>query len=163
MPYIETWGCITKEAVLRRSTQSEQSLLIYFLIGGTVVEKLAEPCTGSERLASAIRDLQSLQQVLMSGDLDERVLCDFRDAVNRIRNTAWAAQQIVASQMSEQGPAGITTLLASERIRSAYQLCRAIEADLKGDEIQFQKGQLAELHTALTQLAQQLKERLESK
>ena len=117
----------------------------------------------SERLASAIRDLQSLQQVLLSGDLDAGILADFRDALNRIRNTAWAAQQLVASQVSDQDLANVTSLLASERIRTTYQLCRAIGDDLGGNDIQFQKGQLSELHLAVTQLAQQLKDKLESK
>lgn len=122
-----------------------------------------QDCAASERLESAIGDLQSLQQVLLSGDLEAGILADFRDALNRIRNTAWSAQQLVASQISEQGSAGVTSLLASERIRTTYQLCRAIGDDLSGNEIQFQKGQLSELHMAVVQLAQQLKEKLESR
>ena len=116
----------------------------------------------SDRLESAIRDLRALQQVLLSGDLDAGILADFRDALNRIRNTAWAAQQLVAAQVSEQGSASVASLLASERIRSTYQLCRAIGDDL-GSDIQLRRGQLTELHLAVTQLAQQLKEKLESR
>ena len=108
--------------------------------------------SASDRLESAIRDLQALQQVLLSGDLDAGILADFRDALNRIRNTAWTAQQFVASQVTDQGPESVTVLLASERIRTTYQLCRAIENDLTGDGIPFQRGQLSELHLALTQL-----------
>jgi two-component sensor histidine kinase len=113
-------------------------------------------------LESAIRDLQALQQVLHSGDLDAGILADFRDALNRIRNIAWAAQQLVASQVSDQGPESVNGLLASERIRATYQLCRAIGNDLTGDGIQFKRGQLSELHLAVTELAQQLKDKLES-
>ena len=91
------------------------------------------------------------------------ILTDFRDALNRIRNTAWAAQQLVASQLSEQGPEGIASLMASERVRSAYQLCRALGEDLTSADIPFQKGQLAELQAAAADLAQQLKEKLKSK
>ena len=119
-------------------------------------------CAPSDRLESAIRDLQALQQVLHSGDLDAGILADFRDALNRIRNIAWAAQQLVASQVSDQGPGSVNGLLASERIRATYQLCRAIGNDLTGDGIQFKRGQLTELHLAVTQLAQQLKDKLES-
>ena len=122
--------------------------------------KSAETSTVSQRLESSIGDLQSLQEVLLSGDLDPRVLKDFRDALNRIRNTAWAAQQLVASQVSDQGPESVTTLLASERVRTAYQLCRSIRDDLGSNDIQFQKGQLSELYGAATQLAEQLRERL---
>ncbi len=121
-------------------------------------------CNGtSDRLESAIQDLKSLQQVLLSGDLDAQVLTDFRDALNRIRNTAWAAQQLVTSQVLDQGPEGVKSLLASERIRTAYQLLRAIETDLGNDDIEFQRGQLSELHSAATELAGQLKEKLKSR
>jgi hypothetical protein len=114
----------------------------------------------SERLESAIGELQALQELILSGDLDARVLSDFRDALNRVRNTAWAAQRFVASQLSDQGSAGLVSLLASERIRTIYQLCRAATADLGNDEIQFQKGQLSELYVVVAQLTEQLKEKL---
>lgn len=127
-----------------------------------MAQNSVQRCGPSDRLESAIRDLQTLQQVLLSGDLDARILAEFRDALNRIRNIAWAAQQLVASQVSDQGPESATLLLASERIRTTYQLCRAIGNDLKDDGTHFQKGQLSELHLAVTQLAQQLKEKLES-
>ncbi len=122
-----------------------------------------EPCVASERLESAIRDLQSLQQTLLSSDLESGILTEFRDALNRIRNTAWAAQQLVSSQTSDQGPASVASLLASERIRTAYQLCRALGEDLNSADIQFQKGPLSELHVAVTQLSQDLKEKLKTK
>jgi hypothetical protein len=117
----------------------------------------------SGRLESAIRDLQALQQVLLSEHLDAAILGEFRAALNGIRNTAWTAQQLVASQVTDQGPESVTSLLASERIRGAYQLCRAIEDDLKNDDSQFQRGQLSELHMAVTQLAQKLTETLKPK
>jgi hypothetical protein len=126
-------------------------------------ENSLQSCPTSDRLESAIRDLKSLQQVLLSGDLDAGVLADFRDALNHIRNTAWSAQQLVTSQVYDHGPASVMALLASERIRTIYLLCRAIGDDLSGDDIPFQKGQLSELHIAVSQLAQQLKEKLESR
>jgi hypothetical protein len=131
------------------------------LLGGELLnQESVQDRAASGRLESAIEDLQALQQVLLSGDLDARVLTDFRDALNRIRNTAWAAQQLVVSQVSDQGPEDVKSLLASERIRTAYQLCVAIQKDLSSDDMQFQKGQLAELHAALTQLGRKLKDRL---
>jgi hypothetical protein len=114
-------------------------------------------------LENAIRDLKALQKVLLFGDLDPAILADFRDALNHIRNTAWSAQQLATSRVSEEGPQSVMSLLASERIRTVYTLCRAIEEDLGSNEIQFQKGQLSELHLAALQLAQQIKEKLESK
>ena len=114
----------------------------------------------SQRLQTAIADLRSLQPLLLSGDLHPHVLSDFRDALNRIRNVAWAAQQSVAVQVSGQNSPSVLSLLAGERIRAAYQLCRAIQADLQNDEIVFQKGQLSELRGAALKLGALLKDRV---
>ena len=114
----------------------------------------------SERLNTAIADLQALQGLLLSGDFDPRVLSDFRDALNRVRNVAWAAQQSVAARVSGEDPSAVGSLLAAERIRAAYQLCRVIQEDLTKNEIDFQRGQLSELHTVTKELSKQLKNRL---
>jgi hypothetical protein len=114
----------------------------------------------SERLKTAISDLRSLQGLLRSDDLPACVLTDFRDALNRVRNAAWAAQQSVAAKVSGQGSAAVASLLAGERVRAAYQLCRAITADLSNDEIEFQKGQLSELRGVVAELAAKLKDRV---
>jgi len=111
----------------------------------------------SEKLKVAIKDLRALQGLLTSADLDPRILTDFRDALNRISNSAWAAQQSVAAQVSGQGSPAVAALLASERIRAAYQLCRAIQEDLGNTEIHFQKGQLSELHGVAATLTEHLK------
>jgi hypothetical protein len=47
----------------------------------------------SERLKTAIEEIGGIQSLLVAGELDPRILADFRDAVNRVRNTAWAAYQ----------------------------------------------------------------------
>jgi hypothetical protein len=111
----------------------------------------------SLRLTSAISELSSLLELLHSDDLDPRVLGDFRDALNRVRNTAWAAQQAAANKLFEHGPTNMDSLLASERVRAAYQLCVSIQADLEGDNIEFQKGQLTELYGVAASLSKHLK------
>jgi len=122
--------------------------------------ELKEDPAVSERLKAAMTDLRILQGLLLSDDLDPRLLSDFRDVLNRIRNVAWAAQQSVAAQVSGEGPTAIGSLLAAERIRAAYQLCRFIQEDLGKNEIDFQKGQLAELQSVTAELSKQLKEKL---
>ena len=114
----------------------------------------------SERVSSAITELRALQEPLLSGEVDPRVLVDFRDALNRIRNTAWAAQQSAAAPLFEQGAATVASYLTSERIRAAYQLCRSIRDDVCRDDIAFQKGQLVELYGVAKTLVEELKERL---
>ncbi|HLW84457.1 MAG TPA: hypothetical protein VKR60_04525 [Candidatus Sulfotelmatobacter sp.] len=105
-------------------------------------------------------ELRAVQKLLLSAEVDPRVLTDFRDALNRVRNTAWAAQQSVASRQLDEGTEGVVSLLAAERVRTAFQLCRSIQGDLGRNDIRFQRGQLTELYGAATQLTEQLKERL---
>jgi hypothetical protein len=111
----------------------------------------------SVRVNSAIKELRALQKLLQFDDLDPRALGDFRDALNRVRNSAWAAQQASTAKVLEQNPESMASLLAAERVRAAYHLCRSIGEDLEAARINFQKGQLAELSGVVIQLAEQLK------
>ena len=114
----------------------------------------------SKRLKAAMADLKTLQCMLATDDLDARLLSDFRDALNRVRNVAWAAQQSLEVQLSGNDSTTIDSLLASERVRAAYQLCRSIQGDLGREEIEFQKGQLAELQAAAAELTTDIQSRL---
>jgi hypothetical protein len=107
-------------------------------------------------LEQAIVELQHLHEVLLSDDLEPRVLADFRDALNRVRTAAWAAQQYVACKETEQDSGSVLSLLVGERIRVTYQLCQAISDDLKRTDIDFQAGSLVQLHEATKALTEQL-------
>jgi hypothetical protein len=50
------------------------------------------------RLRATTAELQELENSVVSGDLDPRVLSEFRNAVDHIRNTAWAVQQWVGAK-----------------------------------------------------------------
>ncbi|MGB9236091.1 MAG: hypothetical protein WCC04_16910 [Terriglobales bacterium] len=108
------------------------------------------------QLEKGISELQGLYEVLLSGDLDPRVLTDFRDALNRVRTAAWAAQQYVVRKEIDQDATSVLSFLAGERIRAAYQLCQAIGDDLKRTDIKFQAGSLVQLHDATQALTEQL-------
>jgi hypothetical protein len=108
------------------------------------------------RLEKAIPELQGLQELLLSDDLDPHVLADFRDAVNRVRNAAWVAQQYAARKERNQDSTSVFSLMAGERIRAAYQLCRSISKDLKRTDIEFQTGSLVHLHKVTKALTEQL-------
>jgi hypothetical protein len=131
------------------------------MLEGILVKCESTPSVGTaERLQSTIVELLALQELLSSDDVDAAVLADFRHALNRVRNTAWAAQQFVAARLSDTGTANLPSFLAGERVRTAFQLCRSVQEDLKREEIDFQRGQLSELHGVVSQLKEQLKERL---
>jgi hypothetical protein len=111
----------------------------------------------SHRLEKAITELRRLQKLLVSGQgLDPRILTDFREALNRIRNTAWSAQQYIALKATDQDSANVLSILAGERVRAAYQLCQAIQVDLISTEVKFQTGHLIQLHAAAKALTEQL-------
>jgi len=123
-----------------------------------VVTGTPEVATVSDRLKSAVKELRQLDKLLVHGDLDPRILSDFRDALNRVRNTAWSAQQYVSLKDAEQDSHSVLTLLAGERIRATYQLCQALEGDLGSADIAFQPGQLLQLCSAARSLTKRLEE-----
>src|SRR5208282_1589567 len=108
------------------------------------------------QLEKGISELQGLHKLLLSSEVDPDVLADFRDALNRVRNTAWAAQQYVVRKESDQDSTSVLSLLAGERIRAAYQLCQALADDLKGTDIKFQRGSLVQLHEITETLTEKL-------
>ena len=109
------------------------------------------------RLQDATAELHDVEALLASVDLDPRILADFRDAVNRVRTTAWATQQYTDARDSERDASRVLSMLAGERVRAAYQLCRAIEHDLQNRDLRFQPGQLLQLREAAEDLIQRLK------
>jgi hypothetical protein len=122
---------------------------------GPVEDDLAKNRARS-RLEQAIVELQQLDEVLRSGNLEPRILEDFRDALNRIRNAAWVAQQSVNQKEIDQDSRSVLTFLVGERVRAAYQLCEAIGEDLKRTDVEFQTGSLIQLYEVTKALTEQL-------
>jgi hypothetical protein len=95
----------------------------------------------SVRLQSFTNELRQIQDLLASEkELDPRILTDFRDAVNRVRNTAWGLEQYANSKTTETDPKTVLTVLAGERVRVAYQLCKLVQADLANPRHSFRKA-----------------------
>jgi hypothetical protein len=113
--------------------------------------------TVPSRLEKAITELQGINELLLSGDLDPQILADFRDALNRVRTAAWAAQQYVARKEIEQDSTSVLSFLAGERIRAVYHLCQSISEDLKRTDIEVPAGSLIQLYGVMSTLTEQLK------
>ena len=107
-------------------------------------------------MEKGISELQGLHELLLSSEVDPDVLADFRNALNRVRNAAWAAQQYVVREETDQGSPSVLSFLAGERIRAAYQLCQALTDDLKRTDIEFQRGSLVQLQEVAKALTEQL-------
>jgi hypothetical protein len=108
-------------------------------------------------LIKGIAELQGLHNLLLNSEVDAHVLADFRDALNRVRNTAWAAQQYVVRKEADQDSTSVLSLLAGERVRAAYQICQALSDDLTENNIELQRGSLVQLHGMTKTLTGQLK------
>jgi hypothetical protein len=121
-----------------------------------VADDLTGGSNARSRLEQAIVELLRLDEVLLSGTLESSILADFRDALNRVRNVAWAAQQSVIRRDIDQDPSSVLSFLVAERIRAAYQLCELISEDLKRTDVHFQAGNLVQLYEIMKPLTEQL-------
>jgi hypothetical protein len=108
------------------------------------------------RLKKTSAELVRLHHAMQSGNLDPRILQEFRDAVDYIRKTAWAAEEWQERQLQRRDPHTVLPLITAERIRRATQLSDAISADLASHEVSSETAGMAELFRALERLYQHL-------
>jgi hypothetical protein len=100
--------------------------------------------------------LLKLEQAIRSGGIDQRILTDFRDAVDYVRKTAWAVQEWQERQLQHHDPQTVLPLLTAERIRRGTQLCGAILADLNSHEVTGETAGLPDLFRAIASIHQRL-------
>jgi hypothetical protein len=108
------------------------------------------------RLQAATANLTELEQAVKSGDLDPRVLEDFRNAVDLIRGTAWAVQQWIGLKEGSGDPYSLIPILAAQRVMRATQLARDLTVDLESVEIGFETPGIQQLFTAVSRLHERL-------
>ena len=87
------------------------------------------------QLEKACAELVKLEYDLRWSPIDDRVLREFRDAVDHVRKTAWAVQEWQEREARRQDPYSVLPLLTVERIRRATQLCDAINTASTGHEV----------------------------
>jgi hypothetical protein len=107
------------------------------------------------RLKIAIDDLMKLEKDMKdvrSGIMDPRVLREFRDAVDYVRKTAWALQELQERKAQQKDTATVRSLLTDERVRRAVQLSKALTADLDTREVTDATPGVAELFRAIQEL-----------
>ena len=92
-----------------------------------------EPLTA--RLAKASAELQELEQAMPHGDIDGRILAEFRESVDHVRQTAWAVQQWMELSAAHRDPFSVLNWLASERVRIGTQVSRELCMDLDASEV----------------------------
>jgi hypothetical protein len=112
------------------------------------------------QLRKATAELNRLDQAIRAGDIDPRVLREFRDSVDYVRKTAWAVQEWQERQAQHRDTATVIPLLSRERVRRATQLLGDVHEDLKNSKITMETGGIEALYTIVQQLARELAERL---
>ncbi len=108
------------------------------------------------QLKKACADLVKLEYDMRSGPIDQRVLKEFRDAVDHVRKTAWAVQEWQERQSRHQDPHTVLPLLTAERIRRATQLCDAITTASAAHEVARETVGIDEFYRAVERVHQSL-------
>lgn len=108
------------------------------------------------RLAKASAELRQLEQAIKAGDIDLRILHEFRQAVDHVRHTAWALQQWFELQAQRRDAYTVLPQLTADRIRRATQLCNELALDLDTTEVTFETEGLDDLLRAVEGVFQRL-------
>jgi hypothetical protein len=106
------------------------------------------PSKLTERLQQATSELRNLAQALPAADIDSRVLVEFREAVNHVRQTAWAVQQWIQLKQQQADPFSVISLLAVERVRVAAMLLKSLTLDLDSSDVNMETEGIGELYKA---------------
>jgi hypothetical protein len=108
------------------------------------------------RLKIAIDDLLKLEEAIRAGGMDPRALREFRDAVDYVRTTAWALQELQERQAHQRDTATVRSLLTDERVRRATQLSKVLASDLDSHEVTDRTAGAGDLYRAIEGLYQRL-------
>ena len=108
------------------------------------------------RLKMATDSLLKLEEAIRSGGMDTVVLREFRDAVDYVRKTAWALQELQERQAQQRDTATVRSLLTEERVRRATQLSKVLASDLDSHEVTDGTTGAADLYRAIEGLYQRL-------
>ena len=109
------------------------------------------------QLKKICAELVRVEYEMRSGSVDERVLREFRDAVDHVRKTAWAVQEWQSRESQHADPQSVLSLVVAERIRRATQLCDAISADAAAHQINRSTVGLEEFLESLQKLGESLR------
>src|SRR5271156_2410310 len=88
------------------------------------------------RLEAATGELHQLEELVKSGDLDARVLSEFRNAVDHIRTTTWAVQKWVGLNFQSGGdPFSVLPTMIEARVRRATQITDNLCLDIQSNDL----------------------------
>jgi hypothetical protein len=115
------------------------------------------------QLKKTSAQLVKLEQALKNGEVDSRILSEFRDAVDYVRKTAWAVQEWQERRLRHHDPQTLLPLLTVERIRRTTQLSKAIVTDLETREVTRESVGVEELYRAIQRINERLQNLFEDR
>jgi hypothetical protein len=117
----------------------------------------SSPTPLTNRLESATAELQTLEALVQSGELDQRVLSEFRNAVDHIRTTAWAVQKWVGLAHESGGdPFSVLPIMFAERVRRATQITNDLCLDLQSSDVGLDTDGILNLYNSVDDLRRRL-------
>jgi len=108
-------------------------------------------------------ELQKLEQSLRSEGIDLRLLNEFRDTVDYIRTAAVAVQQLREHHLRGRDDGEVTSVLVSERVRRATNLCLEVMSDLDAGRVTNDTRGVEELYNCLEQACDRLRHLVKSR
>jgi hypothetical protein len=110
----------------------------------------------TQRLQAVAAELKDLEPLIRTGEMDGRVLREFRESVDYVRNSAWAIEQWIALRERKQDPYSVLPMLTLERVRRGTQIANDLTLDLDSTDITFDTPGLDGLFGAVQGLYEKL-------
>lgn len=110
----------------------------------------------SQKVIRAVGELNDLEQNLVKERVDPRVIAQFHDAVEHVRQTAWTVQQFLDLNAGGGDPFEVLPQLESERLHMLGKLAHNVNADIDSTSVnEFTLG-VSELYETIQGLYRRL-------
>jgi hypothetical protein len=110
----------------------------------------------SQRIMRTVTELNDLEQSLVKDHVDPRLIAQFHDAVEHLRQTAWTLQQFLDLNESGGDPFDVLPQLEAERMHMLGKLAHNVNADIDAASVnEFTMG-ISELYETIQGLYRRL-------
>jgi len=110
----------------------------------------------SQRIMRTVTELNDLEQSLVKEQVDPRLIAQFHDAVEHLRQTAWTLQQFLDLNASGGDPFDVLPQLEAERMHMLGKLAHNVNADIDATSVnEFTMG-ISELYETIQGLYRRL-------
>ncbi len=110
----------------------------------------------SQRIMRTVGELNDLEQSLVKERVDPRLIAQFHDALEHVRQTAWTLQQFLDLSASGGDPFDVLPQLEAERIHMLGKLTHNVNADIDANSVnEFTLG-ISELYETIQGLYRRL-------